>query len=129
MAKVLGLGGIFFKSSNPESLAKWYQKWLHMEMAYPYGANFKKETLPAYGYQVWAPFKQESDYFSPGNQTYMFNLIVDDLDAILAQLKPSGCLIMPETERGEYGSFGWFVDPEGNKVELWQPPEKAPVES
>ena len=125
MAKILGLGGVFFKSSDPEALAKWYQQWLGMDLAFPYGISFKPESVPENGTQVWSPFKQSSDYFLPSSKDYMFNLMVDDLDAMLAQLKPSGCQIMTETERGEHGDFGWFVDPDGNKVELWQPPKIA----
>ncbi|TQV89230.1 VOC family protein [Aliikangiella coralliicola] len=128
MAKILGLGGVFFKSKDPENLAKWYQKWLNMEMAFPYGMSFKPEAIPENGYQVWGAFKQETEYFMPGSKDYMFNLMVDDLDAMLEQLKPSGCQIMADTEKSEYGYFGWFIDPDGNKVELWQPPEKPPSE-
>ncbi|WP_444996127.1 VOC family protein [Aliikangiella sp. IMCC44359] len=128
MAKVLGLGGIFFKAKNPEKLAKWYQKWLSMDEAFPYCLSFKTETVPKNGCHVWGPFKQETEYFLPSQKEFMFNLMVDNLPAMLEQLKPSGCEIMPETENGDYGHFGWFIDPEGNKVELWQPPEKAPPE-
>ncbi len=126
MAKILGLGGVFFKSPDPEALAKWYQKWLGMDLAHPYGLTFQPKDIPANGYNVWTPFKQESEYFQPSSKAFMFNLMVDDLDGMLEQLKPSGCQIMSETERGDYGDFGWFIDPDGNKVELWQPPEKTP---
>lgn len=128
MAKILGLGGVFFKSKDPEALAKWYQQWLGMDLGYPYGVSFKSETIPQHGHQVWSPFKQDTPYFEPGSNKFMFNLMVDNLDEMLAQIKPSGCEIMQETERGEYGDFGWFMDPDGNKVELWQPPAKAPEE-
>jgi len=128
MANILGLGGVFFKSDDPEALAKWYQQWLGMDLAFPYGLSFKKDTLPKNGHQVWSPFKSQTEYFQPSNKAFMFNLIVDDLDEMLTQLKPSGCQIMAETERGEYGDFGWFIDPDGNKVELWQPPQQAPSE-
>ena len=128
MANILGIGGVFFKSQDPEALSKWYQKWLGMDLAYPYGISFRPDKVPEYGYQVWSPFKSESDYFAPSNNNYMFNLIVDDLAEMLIQIKPSGCQIMEETEKGEYGDFGWFIDPDGNKVELWQPPVKAPEE-
>lgn len=128
MANILGLGGVFFKSPDPEALAKWYQKWLGMDLAYPYGISFKTNKVPKNGYHVWSPFKQDSQYFNPSDNNFMFNLIVDNLDEMLAQLKPSGCQIMEETENCDYGYFGWFIDPDGNKVELWQPPEKAPAE-
>ncbi len=80
MANILGLGGVFFKSQDPEALSKWYQKWLGMDLAYPYGVSFKTDKVPEYGYHVWSPFKQDSNYFSPSNNHYMFNLIVDNLD-------------------------------------------------
>ena len=126
MANVLGLGGVFFKSPDPEALAKWYQKWLGMDLGFPYGVSFKTEKVPEHGNHVWSPFKADTQYFEPSSNNYMFNLIVDNLDEMLEQIKPSGCNIIGETERGEYGNFGWFIDPDGNKVELWQPPLKAP---
>ena len=126
MTHILGLGGLFFKSKDPKALALWYQEWLGMDLAHPYGINFNPENIPPHGANVWAPFKAETDYFSPSKKDFMFNLIVDDLDAMLAQIKPSGVQIMSESESGDYGDFGWFIDPEGNKVELWQPPENAP---
>lgn len=122
MAKVVGLGGIFFKSKNPEALAKWYQKWLGMDMAFPYGITFKAEDIPSNGYNIWTPFKTETDYFEPSSKEFMFNLIVDNLDEMLEKLKISNCEVLKQTEHSEYGDFGWFIDPEGNKVELWQPP-------
>ena len=124
MATVLGLGGIFFKSADPEKLANWYHQWLGMDIAHPYGLTFDTASLPDGSNQVWAPFKAETGYFAPSKQPFMFNLMVDDLDAMLQQIKPSGCQILENTERGEYGDFGWFIDPDGNKVELWQPPKK-----
>ncbi|MGX5203411.1 VOC family protein [Aliikangiella sp. IMCC44632] len=129
MAKVLGLGGVFFKSPDPQALAKWYQKWLGMGLAHPYGLTFAANDIPKNGFNIWTPFKQSSDYFSPSEKDFMFNLIVDNLDEMLTQLKPSGCHILDTIERSEYGSFGWFIDPDGNKVELWQPPQNPPSEN
>ncbi len=125
MANILGLGGVFFKSADPEALAKWYQTWLGMGLAHPYGLSFKTAAIPEHGHQVWSPFKQDTKYFEPSQNNFMFNLMVDNLDEMLEQIKASGCQVMEETERGDYGDFGWFVDPDGNKVELWQPPEKS----
>lgn len=126
MAKVVGLGGVFFKANDPQQLAEWYQKWLQMELTFPNGATFTPQAVPANGYQIWGPFKKDTEYFNPSKQAFMFNLMVDDLDAMLEQLKPSGCQVMEETEKSEFGYFGWFIDPDGNKVELWQPPETPP---
>lgn len=128
MVAILGLGGVFFKSDDPETLSKWYQKWLGMDLAFPYGLSFKPENVPKNGCNLWTPFKKESDYFELSRKDFMFNFMVDNLDEMFAQIKPSGCEVMSKTERGEWGDFGWFIDPEGNKVELWQPPEKASAE-
>jgi len=121
MARVLGVGGVFFKSEDPEKLGQWYQEWLGVPVDPPYGASFKSADMPAEGCTVWAPFKQETTYFQPSEHPYMFNLVVDDLDGALAQVKEGGAEIVGEVEEFDYGRFGWFVDPEGNKVELWQP--------
>ncbi|MCW8876854.1 MAG: VOC family protein [Kangiellaceae bacterium] len=126
MAKVVGLGGVFFKSEDPQKLADWYQQWLQMDLTFPNGATFTPEAVPRNGYQVWGPFAKDTEYFNPSKQDFMINLMVDDLDAMLEQLKPSGCQIMDDTEKSEFGYFGWFIDPDGNKVELWQPPTTPP---
>jgi predicted enzyme related to lactoylglutathione lyase len=121
MAKVLGVGGVFFKSDDPTKLGEWYQKTLGLPVEPPYGANFKPDTMPAGGLTVWAPFESTTTYFEPSTRDYMFNLVVDDLDGALAQVKEGGGEIVGEIQEEDYGRFGWFVDPEGNKVELWQP--------
>ena len=126
MAKVIGVGGVFFKSPDPEALGSWYQKWLGVPVQPPYGANFKPATMPDFGLTVWAPFKADTDYFAPSSSTYMFNLVVDDLDAALEQVAEGGAEIVGEIQKEAYGSFGWFLDPDGNKVELWQPPDEDP---
>jgi predicted enzyme related to lactoylglutathione lyase len=123
MAKVVGVGGVFFKSSDPEKLGAWYQKWLGVPVEAPYGANFKPDTVPVGGLTVWAPFKQDTDYFDPSKSDFMFNLMVDDLDGALAQVVEGGAEIVGDIMDEDYGRFGWFIDPEGNKVELWEPKE------
>jgi len=114
MAKVVGVGGIFFKSSDPEKLGAWYQKWLGVPVEPPYGANFKPDTVPVGGLTVWAPFKKDTDYFNPSTSDFMFNLMV---------VGEGGAEIVGEIMEEDYGRFGWFVDPDGNKVELWEPKE------
>jgi len=126
MAKVIGVGGIFFKSEDPEKLGAWYRKWLAVPMEGAYGANFKPEGLPPGALTVWCPFPAATKYFDPADRPYMFNLVVDDLDGALAQVQEGGAEIAGDVQEEEYGRFGWFLDPEGNKVELWQPPEKMP---
>jgi len=122
MAKVLGLGGVFFKTTDPAKLGQWYKEWLDLPVVHPYGACLKHDRLPAAGYSVWSPFKRDTTYFAPSEQTFMINLIVDDLDGCLARVREGGAEVMSDVEDSEFGRFGWFIDPEGNKVELWQPP-------
>ncbi len=120
MAKVLGIGGVFFRSEDPEKLGNWYKRWLGVPVEHPWGASFQPGDLPDKAFGVWAPFKKDTDYFSP-EKSFMFNLVVDDLDGVLAQVKEGGAEVVEEIQEMEYGRFGWFFDPEGNKVELWEP--------
>lgn len=121
MAKVLGAGGIFFKSEDPKKLGEWYQTWLGVPVEPPYGASFSPASMPEGGLTVWAPFQADTDYFEPSDRDYMFNLVVDDLDGALAQVREGGAELVGDVEDYPYGRFGHFVDPEGNKVELWEP--------
>lgn len=121
MAKVLGVGGVFFKADNPDSLGAWYQRWLGVPVEPPYGASFKPASMPAGGFTVWGPFSADTTYFEPSSKPFMFNLVVDDLDGALAQAAEGGAEVVGEIQDEPYGRFGWFVDPEGNKVELWEP--------
>jgi predicted enzyme related to lactoylglutathione lyase len=123
MAKALGVGGVFFKSEDPEKLGRWYQKWLGVPVEHPYGASFKPESLPPGGMTVWAPFSGSTSYFEPSTRDYMFNLIVDNVEEALSQVAEGGAEIVGEIQDEDYGRFGWFVDPDGNKVELWEPKE------
>ncbi len=123
MAKALGIGGVFFKADNPDKLADWYSDCLQIEMEPVPCAAFKPAGLPAGGYTVWAPFNQSTDYFNPSAKDFMINLIVDDLEEALEQVRNAGGQVMEVIEESEYGRFGWFLDPEGNKIELWVPPK------
>jgi predicted enzyme related to lactoylglutathione lyase len=123
MAKVVGVGGVFFKSEDPEKLGAWYQKWLEVPVEPPYGASFRPDTIPRGGFTVWGPFRKETEYFDPSRRDFMFNLMVDDLDGALAQVREGGAEIVGDIMEESYGRFGWFMDPEGNKVELWEPKE------
>ena len=125
MAKALGVGGVFFKSKDPEKLGEWYAEWLGVPVESPYGATFKPADMPPGAITNWTPFKASTEYFAPSEKPFMFNLVVDDLEGALAQVQEGGAKIAGEIEEFEYGRFGWFIDPEGNKVELWQPPEKG----
>ncbi len=121
MAKVLGVGGFFFRSKDPKSLAEWYSQWLGVPPAFPYGASFVPGTVPEGGSTTWCPFPDDTKYFEPSSREFMFNLMVDDVDGALEQVRDGGATVVGNPEDSEYGRFGWFLDPEGNKVELWQP--------
>ena len=122
MAKVLGIGGVFFKSRDPKKLAAWYKTWLGLEIDPSFGGTiFYPSTLPDKAYTVWPPFKESTTYFDPSTSPFMINLIVDDIPGALGQVETGGATLVGDPEDSEYGTFGWFIDPEGNKVELWQP--------
>jgi len=122
MAKVLGVGGVFFKASDPEQLAKWYEKWLGVPIDSSYwGASFQPSAMPEAGYTVWSPFQADTSYFEPSGNRFMFNLIVDNLTEALQQVQEGGATLSGDPEESDFGQFGWFIDPEGNKVELWKP--------
>lgn len=122
MAKALGVGGVFFKAQDPEALGEWYKASLQVPVEAPYGASFLPSAMPPNGLTAWTPFAATTEYFGPSDKAYMFNLVVDDLDGALAQVEAAGGEVVGEVEEHEYGRFGWFLDPEGNKVELWEPP-------
>lgn len=123
MARALGIGGVFFKARDPKALADWYASRLGIELDEHFcGTCFRPASLPEGAYTVWSPFPAATDYFQPSEQPFMFNLIVDDLDGALAQVEQGGGVLAGEPQADQLGRFGWFVDPEGNKVELWQPP-------
>lgn len=132
--KVTGLGGIFVKSADRDKLTAWYREMLGFPFD-GYGANFlfrEDDAEGRRGYNVWGPFKQDTDYFKPSQKDFMINLRVDDLDALLEKLAAAGVKLVGEKEEYDYGKFAWVVDPDGTKIELWEqvgePPE-TPDES
>ena len=120
MAKVLGIGGIFFKSPNPKGLFDWYSKYLGMEFQ-EWGTAYLPNNMPENSQTVWSAFDQSTKYFDPAKKDFMFNLIVDNIEEAIEQVRNGGAQIIGEIERSDYGSFAWFMDPDGNKVELWEP--------
>ncbi len=120
MAKVLGVGGVFFKAQDREALGEWYGRWLGVPWT-QWGAAFRPQAMPADAWTAWGPFAADTKYFDPSKKELMFNLVVDDLDGALAQVVEGGAELVDEIGEEEYGRFGWFLDPEGNKVELWEP--------
>jgi len=121
--RVLGIGGVFLKSSDQKQLSAWYAGNLGIEQG-PYGSQFNwrahddpnREMVTA-----WNVFPGTSTYFDPSTAPFMINYIVDDLDAILAKLSANGARIDPKREEADYGRFAWVYDPDGNKIELWEP--------
>lgn len=121
MAKALGIGGVFFKSDDPAKLSAWYERTLGVPTRGESWAKFESRELPSGAYHVWCTFDRATDYLGPSAQQFMINLIVDDLDGALRQVTDAGGQPVGEIESFDYGRFGWFVDPDGNKVELWEP--------
>ena len=125
MKRVTGVGGIFFKSKNPKALGEWYRDHLGLDVQEWGGAAVPWVTdgNPAgAGTTLWNPFKEDTSYFGPG-KSFMINFRVHDLRALLAALRAEGCAVEAKVDESEYGKFGWVRDPEGNRVELWQPPQ------
>jgi predicted enzyme related to lactoylglutathione lyase len=120
--RVLGLGGLFFKSPDPSRLRGWYERVLGLQFNNWGGIVFDPATLPVNGATIFTPFAAATDYFAPSAQPFKFNLVVDDLDAVLARAAAAGATVLEERASGEQGDFAWLVDCDGNKVELWQPP-------
>jgi predicted enzyme related to lactoylglutathione lyase len=121
MARAIGIGGIFLKARDPKTLGAWYRDHLGLPLEDWGGAvlQFKDDPTPRdKGYAVWSLFPESTKNFSG---PYMVNFRVDDLDALLAQLRAAGCAVDEKTSDDDYGRFGWVTDPEGNRVELWQP--------
>ena len=124
MERVQGIGGIFFKSKDPKALAKWYAEHLGIPCEDWGGASFvwSQQADADTAATVWSPFKSDTSYFAPSEASFMINFRVVDLDKMLEQVAAAGAKVFDERESSDFGSFGWFLDPDGNKVELWQPP-------
>ena len=121
MARVIGVGGVFFKSDDPDRLYEWYVEHLSIRRNDGPGVSFMTRDQPDSGYLVWGAFKSDTRYFEPAAKPYMLNMIVDDLDGALNQVQAGGADVVGEIEAHDNGRFGWFMDPDGNKVELWEP--------
>jgi predicted enzyme related to lactoylglutathione lyase len=127
MERVIGLGGPFIKANDPKALAAWYQKHLGIDFkgtvytVWPFAVDDGSKKP---GYNVLTFFKKDSDYFAPSVSPVMLNLIVKDLFALLKTLKEEGIEAVGEPMDEEYGKFGWILDLEGNKIELWEPPKE-----
>ncbi len=120
--KVRGIGGVFFKSKDTKILQKWYEENLGLQPDEEGYIYFKWADLKAPGYTLWGPFPEDTNYFNPSEARWMINFVVSDIEQFFAELKTKGVTV---DERGieetEEGKFAWFIDPEGNKIELWEP--------
>ncbi|MEM1106628.1 MAG: VOC family protein [Pseudomonadota bacterium] len=125
MAKVLGIGGFFFRCKDPAATRDWYARVLGFEINDFGGVNFSQaDAAGAFGpgaMTIWSPFDDDSDYFAPSSENHMVNFMVDDLTAMLAKCAAEGVAEVKPREDHPYGSFGWILDPDGRKLELWQP--------
>jgi len=124
-ARVTGIGGVFFKAKDPKALAHWYERHLGMRIVdtvalftWRSGRDGKVK-----GHTVWSIFPADTKYFGEGGPAFMVNYRVRDLESVLAALRNEGVDVARKVEDSEYGRFGWVTDPEGNRIELWEPPK------
>ncbi len=123
MKRVTSIGGIFFKCNDPKAQREWYANHLGLKVD-DYGTSFewrKSDKPEEKGFSVWSTFKNDTDYFQPSQKDFMVNFRVDDLEALLEVLKKEGVQQVGEMQVFEYGKVAHIMDPEGNKIELWEP--------
>jgi predicted enzyme related to lactoylglutathione lyase len=127
MERVTGIGGVFFKARDPKALGEWYKTHLGIDVQPWGGAAFEwgEGSAEPKGVTAWSLSSAEKPHFEPGTAPFMLNYRVRDLDAMLVQLRAAGAQVDEKVEDSEYGRFGWAMDPEGNRFELWQPPAEA----
>ena len=126
MKRVTGIGGIFFNAKDPVALRTWYQKHLGIDVQEWGGTAFRwtdDAGGPTAGTTVWSIGGADGNHFAPSTSSFMINYRVADLQALLQTLRNEGCNVLEKIDDSDYGKFGWVMDPEGNKVELWQPPD------
>jgi predicted enzyme related to lactoylglutathione lyase len=129
MARITGIGGVFFKSRGDHSaLAAWYQKHLGLKLEVWGGAilRWPEDQAEDRGLTVWTVAERDSGWFKPSDSSFMINYRVDNLDELLAQLRTDGIGIVGGPESHENGRFAWIMDPDGNKLELWEPMNRDP---
>ena len=123
MKKVTGIGGIFFKSKDPKAINEWYKTHLGFNTT-PFGTNFEWREMDdstKKGITVWNPFEDNTKYFDPSKKDFMINYRVENLEALVEELKKADVTIVDKIETYDYGKFVHIMDPEGNKIELWEP--------
>jgi len=126
MQRVKGIGGVFLRANDKQKLLEWYRDHLGIDMEDWGGSIFKwKHDQPPHppGSTTWSLFDKDTEYFGPKTNAFMVNYRVDDLDKMLEQLRAAGVTVDDKIEESDYGRFGWAFDTDGNRFELWQPPE------
>ena len=126
MKRVTGIGGIFFKARDPAALREWYRRHLGVDVQEWGGAAFSwvgDDGEPTGGTTIWSIGEAGGNHFAPSTSTFMINYRVADVRALVDVLRAEGCDVMDKVDESDYGIFAWVMDPEGNKVELWQPPQ------
>ena len=125
MKRVTGIGGIFFQAKDPVALRAWYREHLGIDVQTWGGTAFTwadDAGTAIKGTTVWSIGAAGGSHFAPSTSSFMVNYRVDDLASLLEALRKEGCNVLDKTDDSDFGKFGWVMDPEGNKVELWQPP-------
>jgi catechol 2,3-dioxygenase-like lactoylglutathione lyase family enzyme len=122
---VTGIGGVFFKAKDPKALAAWYRDVLGMPVQSWGGAALRYDAPGHPPAAAWSAFAASSSYFAPSNGDFMINYAVDDMDALVKRLRDKGVAVLKQTDDDANGRFAWILDPEGNKIELWEPKPKA----
>jgi predicted enzyme related to lactoylglutathione lyase len=128
MKRATGIGGVFFRSKDPTATNAWYKEHLGVPVGDDGQTSFwwrDDEQPQRRGMTVWAPFEADTDYFGKPSQQWMINYRVENLDALLEELQREGVEIVPERAEYEFGKFAWIVDPDGNRIELWEPPSDS----
>jgi len=119
--RVTGIGGLFFKTKDPKASKDWYSKHLGFDTD-DYGSTFWwKDAAGKDCSTQWSPFKEDTEHFEPSKKEFMFNYRIENLKELLVTLKEEGVTIVEDMEEYSYGNFGWILDNEGNKIELWEP--------
>jgi predicted enzyme related to lactoylglutathione lyase len=124
MRRVVGLGGTFFKAADPERLYAWYEKHLGLKRDETAQSVIFQNGGEVPGMTVWSIFPSDTKYFGAGRSPFMFNFRVENLDELLRTLAEEGVTIEPKREGYEFGKFAWITDPEGNRIELWEPAQQ-----
>lgn len=125
MKRVTGIGGIFFQAKDAPALRAWYARHLGIDVQPWGGTSFARESEAGDGSTTWCIAERGAESFAPSQAPFMVNYRVADVRGLVAVLREEGCNVLEKVDESEYGIFAWVIDPEGNKIELWQPPRGA----